>query len=189
MIGHNQMTQEREERIAKLKKELGETQQNLESTEVKLGSAQIELTKVKDQLNTSQKDLTDTVSKLHTTDKVRHETEIKLGEEMERAQGLQEALKLKDEQMARKTQEMDELDKRHVEQVRANESLDTKRQTLERQFEVTRKQLNERVSNLNEIINGEKETSKGRDCNYCHSDEHSHRSGHNVFFAYAAAYL
>ena len=29
MIGHNQMTQEREERIAKLKKELGETQQIL----------------------------------------------------------------------------------------------------------------------------------------------------------------
>jgi len=42
--------------------------------------------------------------------------------------------------------------------VRANETLDTKRQTLERQFEVTRKQLNEKISNLNEIINGEKET-------------------------------
>jgi len=58
---------------------------------------QIELGKVKDQLGTSQGDLTDTVNKLHTTDKVRHETEIKLGEEMERGQGLQEALKLKDE--------------------------------------------------------------------------------------------
>ena len=42
--------------------------------------------------------------------------------------------------------------------MRANETLDTKRQTLERQFEVTRKQLNEKISNLNEIINGEKET-------------------------------
>jgi len=42
--------------------------------------------------------------------------------------------------------------------VRQNETLDTKRQTLERQFEVTRKQLNEKISNLNEIINGEKET-------------------------------
>ena len=60
--------------------------------------------------------------------------------------------------MSRKTADMDELDKRHVEQVRANETLDTKRQTLERQFEVTRKQLNEKISNLNEIINGEKET-------------------------------
>ena len=71
--------------------------------------------KVKNQLGTASKDLTDTVGKLHTTDKVRHETEIKLGEEMERAQGLQEALRLKDEQMARKTADMDELDKRHVE--------------------------------------------------------------------------
>lgn len=58
----------------------------------------------------------------------------------------------------RKNADYDELDKRLGEKLRENESLDTKRQTLERQFEVTRKQLNEKISNLNEIINGEKET-------------------------------
>lgn len=41
---------------------------------------------------------------------------------------------------------------------RSNEALDTKKQGVERQFELTKKQLNEKISNLNEIINSEKET-------------------------------
>jgi hypothetical protein len=48
-------------------------------------------------LLTAQKDLTDTVSKLHTTNKVRHETEIKLGEQSEKNKSLQELLQLKEE--------------------------------------------------------------------------------------------
>lgn len=38
------------------------------------------------------------------------------------------------------------------------ENLDIKKTGIERQFELTKKQLNERVANLNEIINGERET-------------------------------
>jgi hypothetical protein len=38
------------------------------------------------------------------------------------------------------------------------EILETKKQGIERQFELTKKQLNEKINNLNEIINGETET-------------------------------
>lgn len=41
---------------------------------------------------------------------------------------------------------------------RNNEQLDTKKQGIERQFELTKKQLNEKITNLNAIIEGEKET-------------------------------
>lgn len=58
----------------------------------------------------------------------------------------------------RKNQEIEELDKRVMDLQRSNEALDTKKQGVERQFELTKKQLNEKISNLNEIINSEKET-------------------------------
>lgn len=118
----------------------------------------IEFDKTRDQLATCQKDLIDTVSKLHTTNKARHETEIRLGEAMEKQKIDSEALKLKDEMITRKNNDCEEYDKRIVELMRTNESLDTKKQGIERQFELTKKQLNEKINNLNEIINGEKET-------------------------------
>lgn len=58
----------------------------------------------------------------------------------------------------RKNAEIEELDKRVMDLQRSNEALDTKKQGVERQFELTKKQLNEKISNLNEIINSEKET-------------------------------
>jgi chromosome segregation ATPase len=98
------------------------------------------------------------VSKLHLTNKVRHETEIKLGEEFEKAKGLQEVVKMKDDALVRKQNEIEELDKRIIDIERQNEALDIKKQSIERQFELTKKQLNEKVNNLNEIISNEKET-------------------------------
>ena len=86
-ISFNEMTRVREERIAKLKQELDETMAKYEELDIKHGSLIIEHDKIKDQKNTSLKDLEDTVKKLHLTNKVRHETEIKLVEEIEKGKG------------------------------------------------------------------------------------------------------
>jgi hypothetical protein len=67
------------------------------------------------------------VSKLHLTNKVRHETEIKLGEEFEKAKGLQEVVKMKDDALVRKQNEIEELDKRIIDIERQNEALDIKK--------------------------------------------------------------
>lgn len=53
---------------------------------------------------------------------------------------------------------MDDSERKLIETERRAENLEIKKSGLERQFELTKKQLNERVSNLNEIINGERET-------------------------------
>ena len=74
----------------------------LEELDIKYGSLNIEHEKVKVQKNTSLKDLEDTVKKLHLTNKVRHETEIKLVEEIEKGKGQNEILKLNQETMMRK---------------------------------------------------------------------------------------
>lgn len=92
MISYNEMTKEREDKIEKQKIELAEMKQQFDELDIKNGSLAIDHQKNKEMLLTAQKDLTDTVSKLHTTNKVRHETEIKLGEQSEKNKSLQELL-------------------------------------------------------------------------------------------------
>lgn len=44
--------------------------------------------KIVEEHETCKNDLADTVEKLHLTNKVRHETEVKLGDEIEKTQSL-----------------------------------------------------------------------------------------------------
>ena len=158
MISHDEMTRVREERIAKFKGDLEETAGKLEGLELAHGTLQIQHAKVTEQRDTAVKDLKDTNDKLHITNKVRHETEVKLAEELENSKQLKEVLKLNNETLSRKTAEQDDLDKRLIDLQRTHEALDTKKQGIERQFELSKKQLNEKIGNLNDIIDGEKTT-------------------------------
>lgn len=54
--------------------------------------------------------------------------------------------------------EYEELEKNFTNKARDYETLETKRQGLERNFEMSKKQLNEKIQNLNDIIEGEKQT-------------------------------
>ena len=64
-----------------------------------------------EQYENAAKDLTDTVEKLHITNKVRHDLEIKLGEEVEKSRGLQDIVKLKEESLGKRANEIEDLDK------------------------------------------------------------------------------
>jgi hypothetical protein len=50
------------------------------------------------------------------------------------------------------------MDRRVIELERTNENIEIKKASLERQFEITKKQLNEKITNLNEVLQSEKET-------------------------------
>jgi hypothetical protein len=76
--------------------------------------------------------LEDAIEKLHVTNKVRHETEVKLHEEVEKNKNLQEIIRDKDEMLAKRTQEIEELDKKVIELERANETLEIKKAGIER---------------------------------------------------------
>ena len=89
---------------------------------------------------------------------MRHETEVRLGESYEKDKDMSLVLKTKDDMLNNKQKEIDALDKRITDIQRENEALEIKKSGIERQFDLTKKQLNEKIANLNEILNGEKET-------------------------------
>jgi len=111
MIGHDELAKEREDRIEKLKVENAEYKTKFEKLDIEHGSLKITHSKVMEQYENAAKDLTDTVEKLHITNKVRHDLEIKLGEEVEKSRGLQDIVKLKEESLGKRANEIEDLDK------------------------------------------------------------------------------
>jgi hypothetical protein len=85
---------------------------------------------------------------LHITNKVRHDTEVKLGEEIEKNHSLQEMLKLKEETLNKRAQEIDELDRKQIELERQIEAADIKKQTVERAAELLKKTLGDKITGL-----------------------------------------
>lgn len=158
MIGHDELAKEREERIEKLKSELEIIKAKFEKLDIEHGTLMITHAKVEGQYQESAADLKDTTEKLHITNKVRHETEIKLGEEIEKCKGLQDVVKIKEETLNKRASEIEELDKKVIDLERLLEQVEIKKQGVERAAELTKKQLSEKITSLNEIINGEKET-------------------------------
>lgn len=85
------------------------------------GTLKIEHAKNLELYNTCSLDLDDVTEKLHATNKVRHETEIKLGEEIEITKSLRDIVKLKDDTITKKSAEIEELDKKNTELEREKE--------------------------------------------------------------------
>ena len=102
MVGHVEMTKEREERIDDLKTKYYASTEKLEVITVELGTLKIEHAKNLEMYKVASTDLEDTIEKLHLTNKVRHETEIKLGEEIEKTKGLQDIVKMKEETLQKR---------------------------------------------------------------------------------------
>jgi chromosome segregation ATPase len=88
MIGSDELAREREERIEKYKTELHQLKIDWDQLTIDYESLKINHAKVTEQYDNAYADLNDTTDKLHMTNKVRHETEIKLGEEVEKSKGL-----------------------------------------------------------------------------------------------------
>ena len=139
MIGYNELSREREERIDKLRDELDEIKERHEKLDIEHGTLQINHAKILELYEAARKDLDDTADKLHTTNKVRHETEIKLGEEIEKTKSLQDLVKLKDETLGKRATEIEKLDKKVIDLERSLEAGELKKQGLERQAELTKK--------------------------------------------------
>lgn len=139
MIGSDELAREREERIEKYKTDLHQMKTDIEKLTIEHESLKINHTKVEEQYASATADLEDTTEKLHLTNKVRHETEIKLGEEIEKCKGLQEIVKVKEDSLGKKATEIEELDKRVIDLERAQEALDIKKQGIERQLELSKK--------------------------------------------------
>ena len=132
MIGNNEMTRIKDNKIKKLKDELAEAISSLESTEIKFNTLVVQQEKTLDQMLTQKKDLEDTVEKLHNTNKSRHDTEIKLGEEMEKVMLGNESIARKDELFKVKLQEIEDQDKKVTDLQKEKDTIETKKTGLEK---------------------------------------------------------
>ena len=122
MVGHNEVQKEREARIDQLRDELKTIQDLYEKMDVEHNTLKIQHGKNLELLERAQNDLNDTVDKLHLTNKVRHETEVKLGEEIDKVKTLQDIVKMKEEILQKRLQEIEELDKKIIDLERSLES-------------------------------------------------------------------
>jgi len=125
-IGADELAREREERIAKLRVENEDMKQRLERLDIEYNTLRINHDKVTEQYDACAKELEDRSEMLHATNKVRHETEIKLAEEIEKTRGLQDLIKLKEDTLGKKAGELEELDKKVLELERQVEGLQIK---------------------------------------------------------------
>ena len=103
-------------------------------------------------------DVADLVDKLHSMNKARHEIENKLQDEHDRNKSLSDVVNLKDDLLDKRQQEIEELDKRVNELVNAQATLEAQKLGVEKAFELSKTQLNDRIKSLNEVIGNEKET-------------------------------
>jgi len=158
MIGFGEINKEREEKIAQLKRDLNIYKVKADEYEIQLGTLQIKYDKQEELLADKTEELTNVQDNLHKMNKARHDLENKLAEEVERNKHLLEQVQLRDDTLDKRQGEINDLEKQNQELTRQNGDLDIKRQGVERQFEAAKKQLTERINNLNEVITGEKET-------------------------------
>ena len=90
--------------------------------------------------------------------KARHYLETKLTDEIERNRSLQDIVRLKEESILKRQAEIEEMDRKVIDLERQLEALEIKKQGIERAAELTKKQLNDKITSLGEVIAAEKET-------------------------------
>jgi len=89
--------------------------------------------------------------------KARHDLETKMTDEIERNRSLQDIIRIKEEAILKQQGEIEDLDKKCIDLERNIESTEIKKQGLERQFDLQKKQLNEKIASMNDQITNEKE--------------------------------
>ena len=132
MINFNQSNGEKDEKIAILKADLTNFKGKSEDYALQLGTLQINHEKIQASLELTKKDYDETVEKLHKMNKARHDLETKLLDEIERNRSLQELIKMKEDTIQKRSQELEKVDKKGLDLERQVEAIEIKWQGLER---------------------------------------------------------
>ena len=74
----------------------------------------------------------ETCDKLHKINKARHDLETKLTDEVERNRSLTDIVRLKEESIIKRQQELEDMDRKVIDLERNLEQIDIKKQALER---------------------------------------------------------
>jgi hypothetical protein len=98
------------------------------------------------------------VEKLHKMNKARHDLETKMTDEIEKNRALVETNRRKEESVLSKQNEIEDMDKKIIDLERNIETIEVKSQGIQRQFDLAKKQLQDKIQSLNEAVASEKQT-------------------------------
>ena len=112
MIGFSEINREREEQIMTLKRDSKIYKVKSNEYELKLSTLQINYEKMEEQLASSRADHDGMVDKLHQMNKARHDLENKHQDEVDRNKSLADNVNMKEEQLDKRQQEIEEMDKK-----------------------------------------------------------------------------
>lgn len=96
--------------------------------------------------------------KLAITNQVRNEKEEMLAEKIKFSDQQTILLKERDQLIEKYRKDIEKLQKRLTEVERQNDALEIKKKSLDKQNEIQRKQLLDKISNLNDLVSAEKDT-------------------------------
>ena len=115
-----------------MSEDLTENKLKVERLSLEHGTLQIHHQKLDEQHRNLQATYDETVDKLHRMNKARHDLETKLTDEIERNRSLQDIVRLKEEAIIKRQQEIEDLDRRVIEVERQLEQLEIKKASAER---------------------------------------------------------
>ena len=139
MISFTQTKEEKDTKIDQLKTDLRAAEMSSDGYKLKLNTLTIHSEKQKEQIIALQQSYDDTVQKLHHMNKARHDLETKMTEEIERNRSLQDIIRIKEENLLKQQGEIEDLDRKCIDLERNIESIEIKKQGLERQFDLQKK--------------------------------------------------
>jgi len=116
-----------------LKKELAETKLAKDTIDTAHSTLKIKWDKVCEQHESLQVNYDDVCEKLHVVTKRRYELETKVNDEIARNEKVREALGIKEETIARRSAECEQLEKDKIDRDRELENMAIKREGAEKQ--------------------------------------------------------
>ena len=158
LVGVQEIKKDRDDRIDRLRAELDALTRKYDILEREHTSMKVNYQHIQDEHATLKADYDNVSEKLHLSNKVRNEKEELLADKTKQMHLLNENYTEKEATVERLKREIEKMHKRLSEMEMQNDQLDIKKKSAEKQSEIQRKQLLEKISTLNEVISHEKDT-------------------------------
>lgn len=158
LVGVQEIKRDRDDRLDKLRLELEELTERHDRLDKEHTALRVSHEHVTEEHRAMKLDYESVSEKLRLANRVRNEKEELLNEKMKALHKMSENFQEKEHQVERLKKEVDKLSKRLQDTELLNDALEIKRRSIEKQAEVQRRQLLEKVAALNDVIAAEKDT-------------------------------
>ena len=158
LVGVQEIKKDRDDRIEKLRDEFDALTKVHDALDKEHTGLRVNYEHVFEEWEMLKLEFESVSDKLKRSNKVRNEKEEVLNDKLLLIIQLQDTIKDKEYQLEKNRKEFDKFNKRLVEVERQNDQLEIKKKSVDKQWEIQRKQLLDKIQNLNELVSAEKDT-------------------------------